>query len=266
MRNSKPIGIFDSGIGGTSIWNDLIKILPSENTIYLSDQKNAPYGTKTIDEIIEYSIQNTEWLINKGCKLIIVACNTATTNVISHLRKHYDIPFIGIEPAIKPALLQSKSGSVAVLATKSTLDSLMYLETSERFLNNQKIINISGTGLVDLIEKGKIHTPEMDALLYQLLHQLNNQDIDHLVLGCTHYPYLINKIRAILGNEICILDTGYPVAKQTKNILNNLNLLNLEDQNNPSYQFYSKGSTSALQMILSETHDIHSFIIKEIHP
>ena len=122
MKN-KPIGLFDSGIGGTSIQKEVVKLVPNENTIYLADSKNAPYGEKSSEEIIALSVKNTEFLLSKGCKLIIVACNTATTNAIDYLRKNYTIPFIGIEPAIKPAALLSKTGAIGILATKGTLSS-----------------------------------------------------------------------------------------------------------------------------------------------
>ena len=130
---NKPIGIFDSGVGGTSIWKEVIKLLPNENTIYLADSMNAPYGEKSPEEIIALSLKNTEYLISKGCKLIIVACNTATTNAIDYLRKTYPIPFIGIEPAIKPAALLSKTGAIGILATKGTLTSKLFEKTAAEY-------------------------------------------------------------------------------------------------------------------------------------
>ena len=135
-----PIGIFDSGVGGTSIWKEINALLPSENTIYLSDSKNAPYGEKSRQAIIDLSIKNTEFLLNKNCKLIVVACNTATTNAIKILREKYDIPFIGIEPAIKPAALKTKTKTIGILATKGTLNSDLFEKTSNTI--NQKIIRM----------------------------------------------------------------------------------------------------------------------------
>ncbi|MDG2357197.1 MAG: glutamate racemase, partial [Polaribacter sp.] len=155
-----PIGIFDSGVGGTSIWKEINTLLPLENTIYLSDSKNAPYGEKSKQAIIDLSIKNTEFLLNKNCKMIVVACNTATTNAIKILREKYDIPFIGIEPAIKPAALKTKTKTIGILATKGTLNSDLFEKTSNTI--NQKIIRkeIIGTGLVALIERGKLHSNE----------------------------------------------------------------------------------------------------------
>jgi glutamate racemase len=129
MSNKNPIGLFDSGVGGTSIWKEVHALLPNESTIYLADSKNAPYGQKSQDEIIALSIKNTELLLNNNCKIIIVACNTATTNAIKVLRATYDIPFIGIEPAIKPAALHTKTQKIGILATQGTLNSALFHQT-----------------------------------------------------------------------------------------------------------------------------------------
>ncbi len=173
MKQQKfPIGIFDSGIGGTSIWKEIVSLLPNEDTIYLSDSKNAPYGQKSSDEIIALSIKNTEILLEKNCKLIVVACNTATTNAISYLRSNYDVPFIGIEPAIKPASLQTKTNVIGILATKGTLNSELFEKTANSLQNNIKIIEQIGEGLVELIESGKKDTKQMTDLLEKYLHPM----------------------------------------------------------------------------------------------
>ena len=130
--SNNPIGIFDSGIGGTSIWKEIHKLLPNDDTIYLADSKNAPYGQKSEEKILELSIKNTELLLNKNCKTIVVACNTATTNAIKYLRKNYKVPFIGIEPAIKPASINTKTKNIGILATKGTLNSNLFTTTSNK--------------------------------------------------------------------------------------------------------------------------------------
>jgi len=162
---NNPIGIFDSGVGGTSIWKEIHQLLPYENTIYLADSKNAPYGQKSKDEIINLSIKNTEYLLNKNCKLIVVACNTATTNAIPHLREKYNVPFIGIEPAIKPASLHTTTNNIGILATRGTLNSHLFATTSNKLKNNINIIEQVGEGLVELIEKGELYHPKMTDLL-----------------------------------------------------------------------------------------------------
>lgn len=224
--SQKPIGIFDSGVGGTSIWKEISELLPLESTIYLSDSKNAPYGQKSKDEIIQLSIKNTEFLLEKGCKLIVVACNTATTNAIAYLRANYNVPFIGIEPAIKPAALQTKTNTIGILATKGTLNSDLFEKTSATIPNNINIIEQIGEGLVELIENGEIHSYKMTQLLQKYLQPMLAQKIDYLVLGCTHYPYLIPQIRTIVGNDVTIIDSGEAVAKQTHYILKKTSLLN----------------------------------------
>lgn len=218
MTKNNPIGLFDSGIGGTSIWKEINKLLPNENTIYLADSKNAPYGLKTKDEIIALSKKNTEYLLEKNCKIIVVACNTATTNAIKELRSSYDVPFIGIEPAIKPAANNSKTHTIGILATKGTLNSDLFHKTSSSF-ENIEIVEQIGHGLVQLIENGGIDTPEMFDLLKSYLNPMIEKNIDYLVLGCSHYPYLIPSIKKILPPKIKIIDSGEAVAKQTKKIL-----------------------------------------------
>ncbi|RTZ08471.1 glutamate racemase [Flavobacterium sp. GSP6] len=217
-NNDQPIGIFDSGIGGTSIWKAIHKLLPNEKTIYLADSRNAPYGQKTKEEIVALSMKNTEFLLDMKCKLIVVACNTATTNAIQELRSKYNVPFIGIEPAIKPAVTHSKTQIIGILATQGTLNSELFNKTTEKY-QDTKIIEQVGHGLVQLIENGEINSPEMTTLLQAYLIPMINANIDYLVLGCSHYPYLIPQIKKILPKHIHIIDSGEAVAKQTQNIL-----------------------------------------------
>ncbi|MGB0892190.1 MAG: glutamate racemase [Flavobacteriaceae bacterium] len=245
-----PIGLFDSGIGGTSIWKEITALLPSENTIYLSDSKNAPYGQKSKEQILNICINNTEFLLEQNCKLIVVACNTATTNAIKYLRAHYKIPFIGIEPAIKPAALKTKTNIVGVLATKGTLNSDLFEKTSSKIDTKVKIIEQIGEGLVELIENGKLDSKEMESLLKSYINPMLEKNADCLVLGCTHYPYLIPQIRKIAGDKITIIDSGEAVAKQTKNILNTLDLKN-QTNLKASHQFYINTNPKVLEEIIN---------------
>lgn len=262
MQKQQPIGFFDSGVGGTSIWKEVHKLLPKEHTIYLADSKYAPYGQKSKEEILKLSIKNVELLLQKDCKLIIVACNTATTNAISYLRKHYNVPFIGIEPAIKPAALYSKTGAIGILATKGTLSSSLFAKRAKAYTTNITTVEQVGEGLVDLVEQGKIDSKEMNKLLQAYLRPMLEKNIDHLVLGCTHYPYLIPKIKQIIGNNIKIIDSGKAVAKQTKNILTHYNLLS-ENKNKKPNVFYSNTNKKVLSSILNvkNTTDI---LVKEL--
>lgn len=250
MKNN-PIGIFDSGIGGITIFDEILKLLPNENTIYLADSKNAPYGEKSKDLIIEYSIKNTEFLLNKGCKLIVVACNTASTNAVAVLREKFDVPFIRIQPAIKPAALQTRTKAIGILATKGTLTSELFYENSKTFAQGVDVVEQRGDGIVDLIESGKMHSPEMDVLLKKYLYPMLEKKIDHLVLGCTHYPFLIPQLNEIIGYKVTIIDSGEAIARQTKNILQQENLLNDSGLQGKNY-FYSNKNVSVLQHFLDK--------------
>jgi glutamate racemase len=256
-NNNNPIGIFDSGIGGISIWKEIHQLLPNEHTIYLADSKNAPYGQKSKQEIINLCIKNTELLIKKGCKIIVVACNTATTNAIKHLRATYDIPFIGIEPAIKPAALHTKTKSIGILATKGTLTSELFHNTSELYSDNIKITEQIGKGLVELIESGKTDTDDMTSLLRKHLEPMLAQNIDYLVLGCSHYPFLIKQIRLLLPHNITIIDSGKAVATQVKTVLEKTQLSNsnnIKSVNN--HQFYTNKNKIILSSFLSDDYII----------
>ncbi|WP_298541651.1 glutamate racemase [uncultured Aquimarina sp.] len=254
--NKQAIGIFDSGIGGTSIWKEIAIAMPNENTIYLADSKYAPYGKRSTDEIISLSIKNTKKLIELNCKIIVVACNTATTNAIKILREQFDIPFIGIEPAIKPAALNTKTQKVGVLATKGTLSSELFAKTSDLYAKKIEVIEVIGTGLVELIEEGKIQTPEMHLLLDSYIQPLIKKNIDYLVLGCSHYPYLIPILKKMLPEHVGIIDSGEAVARQTKVILSKNNLLNT-DALEGIHTFFTNGSLHILEEILKK-HDISS--------
>lgn len=245
---ASPIGVFDSGLGGLSIWKEINQLLPNEHTIYLADSKNAPYGEKSKQQIIDFSIKNTEYLLSKGCKMIVVACNTATTNAIKVLRANYLVPFIGIEPAIKPAALQTKTNKIGVLATKGTLSSELFISTSEQFRASRDIIEVEGKGLVALIEAGEI--AETKPLLEEYLKPLINEGVDYIVLGCSHYPFLIPIIQSIVPTHVRIIDSGEAVAKQTKNILEQHQLLN--ETNLGNHVFYTNGNLPLLQSFLKQ--------------
>jgi glutamate racemase len=253
--SNKPIGIFDSGIGGTSIFKEVHALLPNENCIYLADSINAPYGNKSKDDIVALSIKNTEFLINKGCKIIVVACNTATTNSIDYLRENYSIPFIGIEPAIKPAALNTQTKAIGILATKGTLSSHLFHKTTDLYASGIKVIEQVGEGIVPLIESGKVDSNEMQLLLEMYLKPMLDQNIDYLVLGCTHYPYLIPMLSKMLPSDVKIIDSGLAVAKQTQSVLNSNSLLNSTDSK-PAIKLFSNGNVKVLDAVLNFKFDV----------
>lgn len=248
MKLQGPIGIFDSGVGGTSIWRAIQAQTPLENTLYLADSKNAPYGIKSKEAILELSVKNTEFLIAAGAKIIVVACNTATTNAIDYLRAHYELPFIGIEPAIKPAALQTKTKSIGILATQGTLSSSLFTQTSEAFAKDVNLIEVVGSGLVELIEKGNMFSAELKELLQSYLDPMIAAHIDCLVLGCSHYPYLIPLLSELLPDSVTIIDSGAAVARQTEKVLAEHGLS--FKQESPNHQFYTNGNPDILKGIM----------------
>lgn len=247
--NSNPIGIFDSGLGGLSIWEALYDLMPNESMLYLADSKYAPYGERSQSEIIRLSKKNMDFLLAKGCKIVVVACNTATTNAIDILRQSYSIPIIGIEPAIKPAALNSKTGVVGVLATRGTLASSLFTKTAALYSKDREVIEQYGHGLVPLIEAGKIDSKEMQDLLSLYLEPMVSAGIDYLVLGCTHYSFLIPQLKKILPEEVRIIDSGVAVAKQTKSILQDKDLLS-RASHKPSLTFYTNKDTTVMKRML----------------
>ncbi len=247
MRN-QPIGVFDSGVGGTSILREIVKLLPNEDIIYLADSKNAPYGERSKEAILALCEKNVDWLLSAGCKLIVVACNTATTNAIQSLRKNYDIPFIGIEPAIKPAALRSQTHTIGVLATKGTLSSQLFHETAELYSKNTTIIEVVGKGLVEHIESGDFDSIKLQNLLKSFVDPLVEANIDYLVLGCSHYPYLIPLLKKIVPQRVQIIDSGAAVAIQTKQVLIDENLLNT-DNKTFNVRFYTNFNKKTIKFI-----------------
>lgn len=252
--SQNPIGIFDSGLGGLTIYNEVHKLLPNENIIYLADSKNAPYGGKSKEQIIEISVKNTEFLLKNKCKLIVVACNTASTNAVKYLREHYEVPIIRVQPAIKPAALNSKTKVVGMLATKGTLESELLFETAQRFASGVKVVEQVGEGLVSLIEEGEMESPEMTRLLKKYVEPMLEQNIDQLVLGCTHYPFLTEQIREITGEDVQIIDSGEAIARQTRVILQQEGLLN-ENPEEGKRVFYSNKNVQVLQNMLDLFHE-----------
>ncbi|MFN8273928.1 MAG: glutamate racemase [Flavobacteriaceae bacterium] len=254
MTNPQPIGLFDSGVGGTSIWAAIHQLMPYEDTIYLADSKNAPYGLKSKDEIIALSMKNTEYLLSRNAKIIVVACNTATTNAIKELRAKYEVPFIGIEPAIKPAALHSKAQKIGILATKGTLSSELFNKAVELY-HDTIIMEQIGYGLVELIEGGKLNSPEMTQLLHSYLDPMIREGIDYLVLGCSHYPYLIPQLKEILPAHIQIIDSGEAVARQTLHVLREKSGLN-DVAHIGKTEFYSNINPQVLTDILQHKYSV----------
>ena len=238
MKN--PIGLFDSGIGGISILEKLKQLLPNENFIYLADNRNCPYGSKSKKEIISLSKKNCEKLIELNCKIIIIACNTSTTNSIKKLREIIAIPIIGIEPGLKPAIHYTKTKNIGILATEKTLGSKLFFET----LNQNRIDDIHiheqiGYELVNLIEEDSHSKQNLQKILEKYLVPMINKNIDCLLLGCTHYNHIKDIIEEIIPVDIKIVDTIAPVNKRVLNILKSNNILNKSTNKRTIKIFYN---------------------------
>lgn len=253
MFNNGPIGIFDSGIGGTSIWKEIHQLMPQENCLYLADSANAPYGKKSKTAITQLCLKNTDFLLEQGAKIIVVACNTATTNAIDYLRKNYKVPFIGIEPAIKPAALKTKTKSIGILATQGTLSSTLFAKTSEEFTRDIQLTEVVGTGLVELLEAGSPAKRDLISLLTKYMAPMIQANIDYLVLGCSHYPYLLPYLKELLPENVTIIDSGDAVARQTKQILSSLNLLT--NSQTATQTFCTNTNPEVLEFYLEEFKD-----------
>lgn len=252
MNHSKqPIGIFDSGVGGLTVWKELVKVLPNESVIYYADNKHCPYGPKSKDEIIKLTSKVVDFLIQKKCKIVIVACNTATAAAIDFLRANYNIPFIGMEPAVKPAALNTKTKSIAVLATEGTFNGKLYSETSRKYASDVKLNIQVGDKLVDIVEKGLVNERSTKSHLKKMVEPLIKKNIDHLVLGCTHYPFLIDVLKEVLPENVKIINPAPAVVKQAHRILKANNLVN-NLLKKPTYEFYVSGDSAVLQNILKD--------------
>ncbi|MBK9176211.1 MAG: glutamate racemase [Flavobacteriales bacterium] len=218
--DSRPIGIFDSGIGGLTVMNTMRQALPRERLLYFGDTLHVPYGPRTLEEVRAFSIAIAEALLGKGCKLIVIACNTASAAALAELRQRWpEVPFVGMEPAVKPAVEQTHTGVVGVIATVATFQSELYASVVDRFAAGVKVLHQPCPGLVKQIEAGEFDTPATEALLRGWLEPMLAQGIDALVLGCTHYPIIRPLIERILGRGVRIIDPAPAVARQVARLL-----------------------------------------------
>jgi glutamate racemase len=217
--DNRPIGIFDSGVGGLSILVDVQKLLPLENFIFVGDQGNMPYGGKTKEQLNSYADKIMAFLVSQHVKAVIVACNTATVYTIDFLREKYKMPIIGTVPVIKTITNITKTKKTAVFSTPATNESPYLTDLINKFAPNVTVYKIGGTGLEELIETGDLENKQIDKILHDSLEPLLKNQVDAIALGCTHYPFLRAKIEAIVGKKVQVVDSGGAVARRTKEIL-----------------------------------------------
>ena len=219
--NNAPIGVYDSGFGGLSVWRELRCLLPHESLLYLGDGKNCPYGGRSRAEIEGFAIEAVERLVEEGVKMVVVGCNTATTAAVETLRKRWpDMPIVGLEPAVKPACLSTVTRKIAVLATAHSLSSDMFLDTAARYASDVEVVKVVGEGFVELVENDMEQSVEAERLVRKAVEPLLDKGVDKLVLGCTHYPFLRPIIERIVADRgIEVIDSGAAVARRVEWLL-----------------------------------------------
>lgn len=226
MSSSAPIGIFDSGIGGFSVLQAVRRQLPAEAVEYVADQAHVPYGPRPADELRGLADGITRFLLERGCKLVVVACNTASGVALHELRRrHPQVPFVGMEPAVKPAAAATRSGVVGVLATPATLRGELYAGVVQRFAHGKTILEDACPGLVERIEAGDTAGPDTRAILERALRPMLARGMDALVLGCTHYPFVLALIRDITGPDVRVFDPAPAIARRVASVLEDRGLL-----------------------------------------
>lgn len=220
MSPRRFIGIFDSGVGGLSVLRAIWEQLPGEDCVYLADQAHVPYGPRPLDEVREFSVAIARSMIQAGAKIVVLACNTASAAALHHLRHLFpETPFVGMEPAVKPAAEQTRSGVVGVLATPATFQGELYASVVERFANGVRLLPHTCPGLVAEIEAGRLDGVAAQRILTEALQPMLKQGIDTVVLGCTHYPFVIPQIRQIVGPQVRVIDPAPAVARQVRRLL-----------------------------------------------
>ncbi|MCL5113914.1 MAG: glutamate racemase [Patescibacteria group bacterium] len=249
--NQQAIGVLDSGVGGLSIWREIIKKNPNESTIYIADSLNCPYGEKTSEEIYNLSKNLIKFLLKKKAKLIVLACNTITVSCLDGLRRDFpDIPIVGTVPVVKTASEKTMIGRIGVLSTRKTAGSKYQKNLINKFAKNLKVINLGTDNLVRIVENGKNDNLKISKILKQELKPFSDFKADILALGCSHFPFLKREMKKVLGSKVKILDSGGAVARQVERVLEN-NKSNAVYRK-PSYFFYTTGNAGQFSRVANE--------------
>jgi glutamate racemase len=250
FRKSLPIGVFDSGVGGISVLRAIREQTPDESVIYFGDQGHVPYGSRSLEQIQNFSEAITRFLLAQGAKIIVVACNTASAAALKYLREKFpDVPFVGMEPAVKPAAERTQTGKVGVLATPATFQGALYASVVERFANGVELLQDTCPGLVQQIEQGNLESEETGRILEEALRPMLEKNIDTVVLGCTHYPFVIPFIQQIVGNDVRVIDPAPAVAKQVQRLLEARGMRS-ESASQGDLKLYTSGDADELESML----------------
>lgn len=247
MPDNRPIGVFDSGVGGLTIFSEITKLLPGESIIYFADQNNMPYSGKSERELEKITSNIVRFLIKNKVKLIVVACNTATVYVIDCLRSKFKVPIIGVVPVVKTAARLTKSGRIGILSTIATSKSKYQKDLIKKFANGLIGNNIGADELVPFIEAGDLNSKELNNVLEKVLKHFSGVDV--LALGCSHYPFLKEKIQIILGPKVLILDSGPAVARQVKRVLESNKILSNKKSKT---KFFTTGNPADFKRIVKK--------------
>jgi glutamate racemase len=255
----RHIGVYDSGIGGITVLQAIYHLLPQESYIYVADQAHVPYGPRPLEEVRQFAEAVTRTLLARGCKMIVVACNAASAAALYYLREIFpQVPIVGMEPAVKPAVEYTRSGVVGVLGTPATFQGALYASVLERFSHGVKVLQDTCMGLVPHIEAGNLASPETRSILERALLPMLEQGIDTVVLGCTHYPFVIPVIREIVGEQVRIIDPAPAVARQVMRLLDQMELRNPENDPPDKTFFYTSGNLEQLAILLDKLPIDHS--------
>ena len=249
-QQSQPIGVFDSGVGGLSVLRAMRELMPEESVIYFGDQGHVPYGPRPMQQVRDFSEAITRFLLDRGAKLIVVACNTASAAALHYLRDKFpNASFVGMEPAVKPAAEYTRSGTVGVLATPATFQGALYASVLERFANGVQVLQHTCPGLVGQIESGDLDGDETRAILEDALRPMLDRGIDTVVLGCTHYPFVIPLIEQVVGENVRVIDPAPAVAKQAKRLLDGSGM-KVPVGERAEVHFYTSGDADMLASLL----------------
>ncbi len=256
--NSRAIGVFDSGVGGLSLWREIKHTLPNESIVYLGDGKHCPYGERSQEEILAYSRRAVQEFVKAGCKMIVIACNTATSASISTLREEYpDIPFVGMEPAIKPACEETKSGVIAVLATKRSLASDIFADKIKRYaVGGIKVETYVGDGFVEIVERGEEQSDKALEVVKPIIEEILLNDVDKIVLGCTHYPFLLpHFLRLTQGRDVDIIDPSPAIVSRIDYLLKENNI-EAPTKGDVNYKFLTFADEGYRQMLINRAEKL----------
>ncbi|PJF31271.1 MAG: glutamate racemase [Candidatus Thermofonsia Clade 1 bacterium] len=251
MSDPRPIGLLDSGVGGLSVLREVRRLLPAEPLCYVADQANLPYGTRPVDELRQLVERIVRFLIAQDCKLIVIACNAANAAALHYLRAQFpEIPIVGMEPAVKPAAERTRTGAIGVLTTQTTAQGALYANVLTRFANGVRVITQVCPQLVWLVEQGAPEDESAQQMVAECLAPLQAAQVDHIVLGCTHFPFLIPHMQAILGSSVSLVDPAPAVARQVRRVLEAREALN-DSNSKGEARFFTSGAPEQFSRVAS---------------